>query len=222
MCARPVIYRKERGVRVIRADTGTARSLEFNAKRIEEAIRLACSPSTLSSPTTASSTSTSINTSTSTTTRAGTSVDTNARSSTCDRVEASYGLVGYSQGCANLLRAECMLKGGTPEQQRLLKGLVTRNLLFRYVLAILGTRRMPVRILVSVRTHTCDTKHLNTCSTVYSSSCIGAFPPLSPVPPSSTNIHTYILYMHVYYFTSVALSVVPPMDLHTLRAVRIS
>lgn len=41
-----------------------------------------------------------------------------------------YGLVGYSQGCANILTAESMLKSGTPDQQRLLEGLVARNLLF--------------------------------------------------------------------------------------------
>lgn len=38
--------------------------------------------------------------------------------------------MGYSQGCANGLVAETILHGGTPEQQRLLAGLRTRNLLF--------------------------------------------------------------------------------------------
>ncbi len=72
-------------VKLIRADTATAETLEYNAERIEEAIR---------------------------------------------QVEGAYGLVGYSQGCANILMAESRLRGGTPEQQRLLEGLRCRNFLF--------------------------------------------------------------------------------------------
>ncbi len=75
----------QRGIKTIRADTPTMRSLEFNARRVEEAIRKTTTP---------------------------------------------WGYVGYSQGCANALKAESMLRGGTPEQQALLKGLRCRNLLF--------------------------------------------------------------------------------------------
>ncbi|MBW2459022.1 MAG: hypothetical protein JRI68_31270, partial [Deltaproteobacteria bacterium] len=45
------------------------------------------------------------------------------------QVEGPYGLVGYSQGCANVLMAESMMRGGTPEQQALLDGLRCRHLL---------------------------------------------------------------------------------------------
>lgn len=38
--------------------------------------------------------------------------------------------IGYSQGCANGLLAESFLRGGTPDQQRVLDRLVCRNLLF--------------------------------------------------------------------------------------------
>lgn len=76
---------QKRGVALIRADTETARPLDYNALRIIEAIRKSKTP---------------------------------------------YGLVGYSQGCANVLTAESKLKSGTPDQQRLLDGLRTRNLLF--------------------------------------------------------------------------------------------
>ncbi len=41
-----------------------------------------------------------------------------------------YGLLGYSQGCANALMAEHLLRSGTPGEQRRLDGLVCRNLLF--------------------------------------------------------------------------------------------
>lgn len=41
-----------------------------------------------------------------------------------------YGLLGYSQGCANALMAEHLLSTGTPDEQRLLEGLACRNLLF--------------------------------------------------------------------------------------------
>jgi len=76
---------EQRGVRVIRADTQTARSLEFNADRIEDAVRRATTP---------------------------------------------WGYVGYSQGCANGLRVESLLLGGTPDQQALARSLRCRNLLF--------------------------------------------------------------------------------------------
>lgn len=82
----------ERGVKVIRADTGTARSMEYNASKIHEAVEVATS---LGTP---------------------------------------YGLLGYSQGCANVLMAESMLLSGTPKQQRALtranEGLVCRLLMF--------------------------------------------------------------------------------------------
>jgi hypothetical protein len=82
----------ERGVKAIRADTGTARSMEYNASKIQEAVEVATS---LGTP---------------------------------------YGLLGYSQGCANVLMAESMLLSGTPKQQRALtrpnEGLVCRLLMF--------------------------------------------------------------------------------------------
>lgn len=84
--------RDERGVTVIRADTATVRSLEYNANKIIEAIEVA--------------------------------VET----------KKPYGLLGYSQGCANILMAESMLLSGSPKQQQLLSrsngGLVCRQLLF--------------------------------------------------------------------------------------------
>lgn len=76
---------ERRGVRVVRADTATGRSLEYNAQRIIDAIGAVSTP---------------------------------------------WGYIGYSQGCANGLMAENLLMGGTPEQRRLLDGLVCRNLLF--------------------------------------------------------------------------------------------
>jgi len=45
-------------------------------------------------------------------------------------VQGPWGFVGYSQGCANALLAEAFLLGGSPVQQRLLDGLVCRNMLF--------------------------------------------------------------------------------------------
>lgn len=81
-----------RGVQVIRADTATARSLEYNAGKIEDAIHVAV-----------------------------------------NKLKKPYGLLGYSQGCANALLAESMLLSGSPEQQLALTkngGLVCRQLLF--------------------------------------------------------------------------------------------
>jgi hypothetical protein len=81
-----------RGVQVLRADTATARSLEYNAGKIEEAIHVAV-----------------------------------------HTIKKPYGLLGYSQGCANALMSESMLLSGSPEQQHLLSkngGLVCRQLLF--------------------------------------------------------------------------------------------
>lgn len=84
--------KEKRGVDVIRADTATARSFEYNASRIEEAIEAAVA---MSKP---------------------------------------FGLLGYSQGCANVLMAESMLLSGSPKQQSYLSkangGLVCRQLLF--------------------------------------------------------------------------------------------
>ncbi len=76
---------QRRGVRVLRAATGTGRSLEYNAARIIEAIAACPTP---------------------------------------------WGIIGYSQGCANALLAEHLLYSGTPEQQALVGRLVCRNLLF--------------------------------------------------------------------------------------------
>lgn len=75
----------QRGVELIRAPTGTAMSLEENAKRIISSI---------------------------------------------EQVDGPYGLIGYSQGCANVFAAESYLRGGTPDQQKMLERLVCRNLLF--------------------------------------------------------------------------------------------
>lgn len=83
---------KRRGVKVIRADTATARSIEFNASKVEEAIDVAV------------------------------------------QLKKPYGLLGYSQGCANALMAETMLLSGSPKQREALSkqcgGLVCRQLLF--------------------------------------------------------------------------------------------
>ncbi|MFH1530695.1 MAG: hypothetical protein ABIK09_08190 [Pseudomonadota bacterium] len=76
---------EQRGVRVIRADTATGRSLEYNAGKAIEAIQC---------------------------------------------VEGPWAWIGYSQGCPNGMMAEHLLRSGTPDQQRLLRTLRTRNLLF--------------------------------------------------------------------------------------------
>jgi len=82
---------KERGVVTIRADTGTARSIDYNANKIEEAVNAAM------------------------------------------ELKRPYGLVGYSQGCANEMNFESMMISGTPDQQKVItgdNGLVCRQLLF--------------------------------------------------------------------------------------------
>ena len=82
---------KERGVVTIRADTGTARSIDYNANKIEEAVNAAV------------------------------------------ELKRPYGLVGYSQGCANEMNFEAMMISGTPDQQKVItgeNGLVCRQLLF--------------------------------------------------------------------------------------------
>jgi len=82
----------KRGVKTIRADTGTARSLDFNASKIEEEVEAAA------------------------------------------RLGRPFGFLGYSQGCANALKAESMLLSGSPARRKLLtsskSGLVCRQLLF--------------------------------------------------------------------------------------------
>ena len=84
--------KERRGVETIRADTGTARSFEYNASKIEDAIQEAV------------------------------------------QLNKPYGLLGYSQGCANILMAESSLLSGSPAQQELLatgnSKLVCRQLLF--------------------------------------------------------------------------------------------
>jgi len=60
----------ERGVKTIRADTGNARSFEYNASKIEQAVEKAV------------------------------------------ELRQPYGLLGYSQGCANVLTAESLLLSG--------------------------------------------------------------------------------------------------------------
>jgi len=83
---------KERGVVTIRADTGTARSIDYNASKIEEAVE------------------------------------------TATQLKRPYGLVGYSQGCANGFNFESRMISGTPDQQSAIvspeSGLVCRQLLF--------------------------------------------------------------------------------------------
>ena len=61
---------KVRGVKTIRADTGTARSIDYNAAKIEEAVEIAT------------------------------------------KLKRPYGLVGYSQGCANELNFESRMISG--------------------------------------------------------------------------------------------------------------
>ena len=84
--------KQQRNVDVVRADTGTARSFEFNASRIEDAIDIAVN------------------------------------------MNKPYGILGYSQGCANGLFCESLLNSGTPLQQSRLNAtnskLVCRQLLF--------------------------------------------------------------------------------------------
>lgn len=63
--------KEKRDVEVVRADTGTARSLDYNAAKIEEAIESAT------------------------------------------KMKRPYGLLGYSQGCANALNTESLLLSGT-------------------------------------------------------------------------------------------------------------
>jgi hypothetical protein len=80
---------KKRGVKHVRADTATARSFEYNADRILEAIDAA------------------------------------------REYKTPFGLIGYSQGCANALLAESLLYSGTPDQQAYVKAnLACRQLLF--------------------------------------------------------------------------------------------
>ena len=74
-----------RGVRTMRADTATGRSLEYNAARVHDVVRQITTP---------------------------------------------WGYLGYSQGCANGLFAEGLLRAGTPSEQRLLGKFVSRKLLF--------------------------------------------------------------------------------------------
>ena len=84
--------KEKRNVHTIRADTGTARSLEFNAAQIMGAI------------------------------------------DEVTQLNKPYGILGYSQGCPNVLMAESLLLSGSPAQQEKLSGqrshLVCRQLLF--------------------------------------------------------------------------------------------
>jgi hypothetical protein len=79
---------RKHGIKTIRADTGIARSLEYNANKIEEAIEAAV------------------------------------------KLNKPYGLLGYSQGCANSLAAESLLYSGSPLQQNLIRLFKCRQLLF--------------------------------------------------------------------------------------------
>jgi hypothetical protein len=94
--------KEQRGVHSIRADTATARSFEYNASRIMEAIESA------------------------------------------RELKTPYGVIGYSQGCANALMAESAMLSGTPLQREEISdpttGLVCRQLLFS---AVNGSRHGP-------------------------------------------------------------------------------
>eukprot|EP00980_Cylindrotheca_fusiformis_P030097 scaffold24364_cov132-Cylindrotheca_fusiformis.AAC.2 len=105
---------EKRGVKTIRADTATARSLEYNAgKIIEGKVQNAgCQE---------------MDTTTYNYDLFPTAIET-AR-----EYNVPYGLLGYSQGCANALMAETLLYTGTPLQRDELSdrnGLVCRQLLF--------------------------------------------------------------------------------------------
>jgi len=78
----------ERGVIAVRSGTATARSLEYNASKIEEAVQFV------------------------------------------SQLKKPFGLLGYSQGCANALMAETLMNSGSPTQHRMLDGLVCRQLMF--------------------------------------------------------------------------------------------
>jgi len=78
----------ERGVIAVRAGTATARSLEYNASKIEAAVEYV------------------------------------------SKLKKPYGLLGYSQGCANALMAETLMNSGSPKQKIMLDNLVCRQLLF--------------------------------------------------------------------------------------------
>lgn len=81
--------KQKRGVEYIRSDTATARSFEYNAEKIIDAIEEA------------------------------------------REIGKPFGLVGYSQGCANILMAESLLYAGTPEQSSYIRNnLLCRQLLF--------------------------------------------------------------------------------------------
>mmetsp|Transcript_36708 Transcript_36708/g.88723 ORF Transcript_36708/g.88723 Transcript_36708/m.88723 type:complete len:2250 (+) Transcript_36708:90-6839(+) len=81
--------KKKRGVEYVRSDTATARSFEYNAEKIIDAIDEA------------------------------------------REIGKPFGLLGYSQGCANILMAESLLFAGTPEQSAYVQNnLLCRQLLF--------------------------------------------------------------------------------------------
>jgi hypothetical protein len=116
-----------RRVRVIRADTKTAMSLEDNAERVIEAFRQASGP---------------------------------------------FGYIGYSQGCANALAAESRLCGGTPEEQKLVSRLVSRNLLFS---AFNGSAHGTMGSKKVLRAMIDGERFLKHYQTLFSSEAVGAF-----------------------------------------------
>jgi hypothetical protein len=117
---------ERRGLRILRAHTGTARTLEYNARQIIEAI------------------------------------------ASC---ETPYGLIGYSQGCANALMAESLLLGGTPDERRLLDGLVCRNLLFS---AVNGSEHGTSGMLKFQRAMVLGEKYLKHYQALYSHEAVKA------------------------------------------------
>lgn len=60
------------------------------------------------------------------------SLRSNARwiEKTIQNVKTPFGLLGYSQGCANALTAEALMRSGTPEQRERIGQLKTRNFLY--------------------------------------------------------------------------------------------
>ena len=76
---------RDRGIKLIRSDTGTICTLDYNARRIIDAIQ---------------------------------------------SVKGPFGILGYSQGCANMLEAEQRLYSGTPEMQSCLDNLKARHFIY--------------------------------------------------------------------------------------------
>lgn len=118
---------EQRGVKVIRSDTATARSLEYNSSKIEEAIEIAVE---MGKPYGY------IGYSQGKVNRTGCASYSGAQEITkfALNYHSSFVLcicfVYRALGCANALLTETLLLSGSPKQQKALKGLVCRQLLF--------------------------------------------------------------------------------------------